>query len=252
MTLLSRFSTVAPFHGPIGRKGRVWGVIMTAFAAFGGMPFGYDTGAISGIIQMDDWVKTFGEPDHSAPTGFSVSISQGSLVVHILSAGTFLGAYTRPQLRIRPPLITDASPGALVGAPAADTLGQRTGIMLTCLVFSLGVALQTAAPNVATFVAGRFFAGLGVGLVSTLVPMYQSECAPRQVRGALVACYQWAISIGILLAVVVNNAAKDRAGHSSWQVATGVQFVCEAVLCVGMVWLPEVRGRIEREYGFVY
>ncbi|KAI0764305.1 AmMst-1 [Trametes elegans] len=192
---------------------------MTAFAAFGGMLFGYDTGAISGIIQMNDWVKTFGEPDHNAPTGFSVSTSRESLVVSILSAGTFLGT--------------------LVGAPAADTLGRRTGIMLTCLVFSLGVALQTAAPNVATFVAGRFFAGLGVGLVSTLVPMYQSECAPRQVRGALVACYQWAISIGILLAAVVNNAAKDRAGHSSWQVATGVQFVWAAVLCVGMVWLPE-------------
>ena len=40
---------------------------------------------------VGDWIRTFGEPDSSAPTGYSVSTSRESLVVSILSAGTFLG-----------------------------------------------------------------------------------------------------------------------------------------------------------------
>ena len=67
------------------------GIIMTAFAAFGGMLFGYDTGTISGVIQMDDWIRTFGVPDKSASIGYSLPTSRESLVVSILSAGTFLG-----------------------------------------------------------------------------------------------------------------------------------------------------------------
>ncbi|KAI0359460.1 AmMst-1 [Trametes cingulata] len=195
------------------------GIVMTVFAAFGGMLFGYDTGTISGIIQMNDWTRTFGEPDSKSSTGYSVSTSRESLVVSILSAGTFLGA--------------------LSGAPAADILGRRIGIMLACVVFSLGVSLQTGSANLATFIVGRFFAGLGVGLVSTLIPMYQSECSPRWIRGAIVSCYQFAITIGLLLAAIINNATKDRPNHSSWQISISIQLIWAFILFGGMLWLPE-------------
>lgn len=75
----------------VGAKSGISGIAMTAFAAFGGMLFGYDTGTISGIIAMDNWIMTFGKPDSSSPTGYSVSTSRESLVVSILSAGTFFG-----------------------------------------------------------------------------------------------------------------------------------------------------------------
>lgn len=118
-------------------------------------------------------------------------------------------------------------------------MGRRTGIINSALVFSLGIALQTGAHNWATFIVGRFFAGLGVGLVSILVPMYQSECSPKWLRGAVVSGYQWAITIGILLAYVINNATKDRSNHSAWQIPIAVQFVWALILAVGMFFLPE-------------
>ena len=136
-------------------------------------------------------------------------------------------------------LNTFTIPGALGGAPTADIIGRRTGIMIASLVFSLGIALQTGAHNWATFIVGRFFAGFGVGLVSILVPMYQSECSPKSLRGAVVSGYQWAITIGILLAYVINNATKDRQNHSAWQIPIAVQFVWAAILAAGMVFLPE-------------
>lgn len=68
---------------------------MTAFSAFGGILFGYDTGVISGIKEMGPWLREFGEPiEVSAqhPIGYYLPSSTESLIVSILSAGTFVGA----------------------------------------------------------------------------------------------------------------------------------------------------------------
>jgi MFS transporter, SP family, sugar:H+ symporter len=91
---------------------------------------------------MDYWLSEF-TPDGTLDSG------DKSLIVSILSAGTFFGA--------------------LFAAPFGDILGRRMGLMVSCaVVFNLGVILQTAATEQSLFVAGRFFAGLGVGLVSAL------------------------------------------------------------------------------------
>ncbi|KAG9005665.1 hypothetical protein FRB93_009591 [Tulasnella sp. JGI-2019a] len=96
-----------------------------------------------------------------------------------------------------------------------------------------------AALAVPLFVAGRVFAGIGVGIISCLVPMYQSECSPKWIRGAVVSCYQWAITIGLLLASIVNEATQHRPDHSSWRIPIGIQFAWAAVLIIGMFLLPE-------------
>jgi MFS transporter, SP family, sugar:H+ symporter len=132
--------------------------------------------------------------------------------------------------------------GALLAAPFADILGRKWGIITSCMVFSIGVAFQTAATAIPLFVIGRVFAGIGVGLVSTLVPMYQSECSPKWIRGAVVGLYQWAITIGLLLSSIFNNATKNRPNHSSYRIPIAIQFVWAAVLAGGMTFLPEVRS----------
>lgn len=65
--------------------------------------------------------------------------------------------------------------GALTAAPTGDFFGRRWGLMVSTLVFTFGVILQTAATAIPLFVAGRFFAGYGVGMISCLIPLYQSE-----------------------------------------------------------------------------
>jgi SP family sugar:H+ symporter-like MFS transporter len=106
--------------------------------------FRYDTGTISGIIAMTYWKQNFStEPD------LTITAAQDSLIVSILSAGTFFGALT--------------------AAPFGDLLGRRIGLMISAgLVFNLGVILQTASTSQPLFIAGRFFAGYGVGLISAL------------------------------------------------------------------------------------
>lgn len=82
--------------GASGSKSRMAGIAMTAFAAFGGILFGYDTGTISGIIQMGDWLRNFGVATSDLKTyqyGYYLPSSRESLVVSILSAGTFFGEF---------------------------------------------------------------------------------------------------------------------------------------------------------------
>jgi SP family sugar:H+ symporter-like MFS transporter len=200
-----------------GKKSSIVGILMASFAAFGGILFGYDTGVISGIKEMEFWLKTFGYQNDQGQ--WVISTPNESLIVSILSLGTFFGA--------------------LLAAPMADILGRRWGIIAANVVFSAGVAMQTAATAVPLFVAGRVFAGLGVGMVSCLVPMYQAESSPKWIRGAVVSCYQWAITIGLLLAACVNQGTKNRNDFGSYRIPIAIQFVWAGILSVGMALLPE-------------
>lgn len=202
------------FKKPPGEPGAAWPAIMLGlFVAFGGVLYGYDTGTISGIIVMKYWVKEF--TSHN-----ELEAGDESLIVSILSAGTFLGALT--------------------AAPVADKLGRRIGLITSCaFVFNAGVIMQTIATSQPLFIAGRFFAGFGVGLVSAMIPMYQSETAPKWIRGAVVGAYQWAITIGLFLAAIVNNSTKDMDNTGSYRIPVAIQFAWSLILICGLCFLPE-------------
>lgn len=203
-------------------------IIIGMFVAFGGVLFGYDTGTIGGILAMHYWRKQFStgfiNPKDHLP---DVSSNQSSEIVSILSAGTFFGA--------------------LFSAPLADMLGRRWAMIFNTGVFTFGVILQTAATHIPIFVAGRFFAGLGVGLLSATIPLYQSETAPKWIRGTIVGCYQWAITIGLLLAAIVLNATKNRNDTGSYRIPIAVQFAWAIILVVGMLILPETPRYLIRQ-----
>jgi len=129
--------------------------------------------------------------------------------------------------------------GALFGGPTADIVGRKHGIHVAVVIFSVGVAMQTASTVVSLFVVGRACAGFGVGMLSILIPMYQSECAPKWIRGAVVACYQWAITLGLLIAAIVTNATKNRPNHSAYRIPIAMQFVWATILATGMFFLTE-------------
>lgn len=205
--------------GAITHRNQFAGILMTGFAAFGGLLYGYDTGTIGGLQETKDWLRTFGHPDPTTATGFAITSSQQSLVVSILSVGTFFGA--------------------LSGAPLGDYLGRRPALLITNLIFCAGVAMQTGATQWALFNVGRVIAGLGVGLISTLIPVYQSECSPAWIRGAVVSCYQWAITIGLLLAAILSQVCHNRPDHSAYRIPISIQFIWSFILTCGLFYLPE-------------
>lgn len=96
---------------------------------------------------MPHFETAYGTADSTSPSGASLSAHRQSVVVALLSAGCFAGA--------------------LLGVPTADYLGRRGAIFLVSVIFILGVIVQVATTgNLGAFLAGRFVAGLGVGVSS--------------------------------------------------------------------------------------
>ncbi|KZT52567.1 general substrate transporter [Calocera cornea HHB12733] len=187
------------------------------FAAFGGLLFGYDSGYINGVQAMTAWKNQFG---HLLEDGtVNVTSSQSSLIVSILSAGTFFGALSAGYF--------------------ADAIGRRFTIIGACGMFIIGVIIQMAAQNVGTLAGGRFVAGLGVGVISATVILYMSEIAPKKIRGAIVAGYQFAITVGLLLSTVVTYATENRTNSGAYRIPIAIQFLWGLLLASGLLLLPE-------------
>ena len=72
-----------------------------------------------------------------------------------------------------------------------------------------------------------------------LVPLYQSETAPKWIRGTIVGSYQLAITIGLFLAAIVNNGTKDRDDSGSYRIPVALQFAWAIILVGGLLILPE-------------
>ena len=87
---------------------------------------------------------------------------------------------------------------------------------------------------------GRFAAGLGVGNLSVGVPMFQSECSPREIRGAVVASYQLLITMGILIANIVNYGVREiQEQDASWRIVIGLGIFFSIPLGLGVLLVPE-------------
>jgi hypothetical protein len=71
----------------------------SAFAAFGGIFFGYDTGWMGGVLGMPYFIAQYTDNVYTSdlnannlPKTFALPAWEKSLMTSILSAGTFFGA----------------------------------------------------------------------------------------------------------------------------------------------------------------
>lgn len=203
---------------------------MGILVSMGGFIFGYDTGQISGFLQMQNFLQRFGEDQGNG--NYSFSNVRSGLIVGLLSIGTLAGA--------------------LAVAPIADRIGRKFSMCVWCIVFSIGVIIQMASETSWVQIAiGRLIAGAGVGALSIMVPMYTSETGPRQVRGALVSTYQLFITAGIFTADAINFGTEKRPNSGSWRIPMGVGFIWPLILGLGILFFPESpryayrKGRVE-------
>lgn len=220
--------------------------LMCAFAAFGGIFFGYDTGWMGGVLGMRYFIRQYTGmaypnvvyPDTESDgykaykKNFHLTARDQSLTTSILSAGTFFGA--------------------IIAGDIADFIGRRMTIIMGCFIFSIGCILETASTGLALMTVGRLIAGGGVGFISAIIILYMSEIAPKKVRGALVAGYQFCITIGILLANCVVYATENRDDTGSYRIPIAIQFLWAIILGTGLFLLPESpryfvkKGKLEK------
>nr|QMS54609.1 hexose transporter [Gongronella sp. w5] len=179
----------------------------SAFAAIGGVLFGYDQGIISGIQEMETFKARF-----------PMNATENGMVVSILTLGCWVGS--------------------LIVGYFSDKIGRKYSIALYGVVFLIGSAVQTAAMDVNYLLAGRFVAGLSIGGLSMLVPLYQSELAPASIRGSLVSLQQLAVTFGILISFWIDYGCQYIQSEAQWRVPFGIQIALGLLLIVGILFFP--------------
>lgn len=90
--------------------------------------------------------------------------------------------------------------GAGLAGPFGDYFGRRWTIFVGALIFIVGAAFQTAAQTINWLYAGRAIAGLGVGFLVMIIPIYQGEIAHPSIRGRVTALQQFMLGIGAFIA----------------------------------------------------
>ncbi|KAI6138512.1 D-xylose-proton symporter [Pisolithus tinctorius] len=218
---------------------------VTCFATLGGFLFGYDQGVVSNVLAIESFGAAF-------PKIYMDSNLKGWFVSTLLLAAWF---------------------GSLLNGPICDKIGRKRNIMGNIVIFLIGGALQTGATAERHFFIGRAIAGLAVGALTHVVPMYLAEISSANIRGALVALQQLSITLGILISYWIAYGTSHIGGtrcapgvqytgpllngsptfdpytdvpaggctgqkQASWRVPIGIQLFPALLLGIGMAFMP--------------
>ncbi len=146
-------------------------IFMAVVAAIGGILFGYDTAVISG----------------------TTAIVKSQFALTDMMEGWYVGC-----------ALIGSIAGVLVAGTLSDYLGRKLTMLISAALFSISAAGCAICGSFDALVIYRIIGGIGIGIVSIVSPIYISEVSPAKIRGTLVSLYQLAVTIGFLLAYLVN------------------------------------------------
>ncbi|OAL33112.1 hypothetical protein AYO20_07594 [Fonsecaea nubica] len=181
----------------------------SVFVSLGVFLFGYDQGVMSGIITGPFFRDAFNQPG-PAEVGTMVAILEVGALISSLCVGRI-----------------------------GDIVGRRRTILYGSMIFFVGGMLQTFANGMPMMMVGRLIAGFGVGALSTIVPVYQSEISPPHNRGKL-ACIEFTGNItGYAASVWVDYFCSFIQSDLSWRIPLLMQCVMGALLGFGSLIICE-------------
>jgi len=146
-------------------------IFMAVVAAIGGILFGYDTAVISGTTE----------------------IVKGQFGLDAMAEGWYVGC-----------ALIGSIAGVLVAGSLSDYLGRKLTMLISAALFSISAIGCAVCGSFDSLVVFRIIGGIGIGIVSIVSPIYISEVSPAKIRGTLVSLYQLAVTVGFLLAYLVN------------------------------------------------
>ncbi|KAJ5691920.1 Major facilitator superfamily domain general substrate transporter [Penicillium macrosclerotiorum] len=241
-------TAISAKRAELAGKGGIWGLLSNKktsaiglFASLGGLVYGCE------FMNGEDKVI----PLENVETDSRVD-NQG-MFAQVLTMTSFKAATQQyaAQTGIKQGLLTSilelgAWVGTLFNGYLADAAGRRLTVLIAVVVFCVGVIVQACTQNKDYVFAGRFVTGLGVGSLSMIVPLYNAELAPPEIRGSLVAVQQLAITFGIMVSFWIgygtNYIGGTGAGQSdaAWLVPICIQILPAVILAVGMMmFMPQ-------------
>jgi MFS family permease len=133
--------------------------------------------------------------------------------------------------------------GQMVGALfiwITDWRGRRFPMFAGCLGVIVATVVTSLAPNLATFIAGRFLLSFFATIAYTSAPLYLVEIAPPMHRGTVAGIYNTLYYMGSIIATfAVYGANLHLQGNLKWRLPLWLQMLCPAFVCLGVLFIPE-------------
>lgn len=196
------------------RKSSFMAIYVGLLTALGGFLYGYDTGIINGLLETKYVMAHF---TRGGKTNFDSA--ERAIITSILSLGTLFGSLISPII--------------------SDTHGRKFCMVVTLIIFNIGTIVQIVHGSYGLILSGRFINGIGVGAISSIIPLYQAEVSPKWIRGVCISFYQLAITIGLLVSSAISQATRNINDERCFRIPIGLQFVWCAFLLGGLLTLPE-------------
>ncbi|THW03749.1 general substrate transporter [Aureobasidium pullulans] len=194
-------------------RSSIYQFLVGCFAAIGSFLFGYDLGVIAEVVASDSFKASFLQENADSRSG---------TVVALFTAGCFCGAFL---------------------ASYTDPLGRRRTILLACCIFVVGGTIQTAGVIIAMLYVGRLIAGIGVGFLTMIIPIYQAELAHRKIRGKITSLQQLFNALGQIFATWIGYGCYMTWTHTGnsreWRIPLGCQLVPAIFLGGLIMFFPE-------------
>ncbi|KAG9671733.1 putative MFS sugar transporter, partial [Aureobasidium melanogenum] len=191
------------------RRGRSLQIAIMITCQLAFILFGYDQGVFSGIVGNADWRKTFGYPGSGLE----------GIIVSIYNLGAFSGC-------IR----------AFLGGEKA---GRRLSMWIAMGFIIVGAILQTTSYGVPQILIARYVTGIGTGIETSTVPMYQSELVEAHKRGRVVSSEPLFVGVGIVIAYFFDYGIAYAGGPIAWRLPIACQIIFAIVVIFMVFGVPE-------------
>ncbi|PON85773.1 Sugar/inositol transporter [Trema orientale] len=226
---------------PAGGAGKAYSGNLTPFvtvtcivAAMGGLIFGYDIGISGGVTSMNPFLLKF------FPSVYRKKMANQSTNQYCQYDSQTLTMFTSS-------LYLAALLASLVASTVTRKFGRKLSMLFGGVLFFAGAILNGFAQKVWMLIVGRILLGFGIGFTNQSVPLYLSEMAPYKYRGALNIGFQLSITVGILVANVLNYFFAKIKGGWGWRLSLGGALVPALIITVGSLVLPDTpNSMIER------
>ncbi|KAJ8761553.1 hypothetical protein K2173_004329 [Erythroxylum novogranatense] len=203
-------------------------------AAMGGLIFGYDIGISGGVTSMPSFLKTF------FPSVYRKQQKNATNNQYCRYNSETLTLFTSS-------LYLAALLSSLVASTVTRKFGRKLSMLFGGLLFFSGAIINGLASAVWMLILGRLLLGFGIGFANQSVPLYLSEMAPYRYRGALNIGFQLSITVGILMASVLNYFFAKIKGGWGWRLSLGGAMVPALIITIGSLVLPDTpNSMIER------
>jgi sugar porter (SP) family MFS transporter len=191
-------------------SGRPLIILITIASSCGFLLFGFDNGVFSGVIVLPWFLTKFNHPNTKLLGTISAMYNVGGFV------------------------------GGLIAFFVGSKLGRRRTILSGLGICAVGAIIQCTATHLSELIAGRIICGVGVGIMTSTVGLWQAEVVQGRSRGMyLTLQVLGGAAGGVFLAQWINYGFHKQHGRVAFVFPLAFQLVFITLAGILVSLLPE-------------